>query len=148
MLQLDNSPIQPRHFSDTPSPTEMMARLRFHKQQETPLFDLLREAGVDIFSKLSEDEQKLAGRFVEDMLLKEGPESERLSSLMDQMNIGSEARQALQEGIERAGGKESAISPEQRKELADKLRKDFLQHADPQQQAFKITNQSKLATTR
>ena len=36
---------QPRNFGDTPSPTEMLARLKFHKQQETPLFDLLREAG-------------------------------------------------------------------------------------------------------
>ena len=61
---------QPRHFGDTPSPTEMMARLKLHKQQETPLFDLLREAGDDIFSKLSDDEKKLAGRFVEDMILK------------------------------------------------------------------------------
>ena len=52
---------QPHDFGDTPSPTEMMARLKFHKQQETPLFDLLREAGVDIFSKLSDDEKKLAG---------------------------------------------------------------------------------------
>ena len=65
-------PQQPRHFGDTPSPTEMMARLKLRKQQETPLFDLLREAGDDIFSKLSDDEKKLAGRFLEDMILKEG----------------------------------------------------------------------------
>jgi len=119
----------PTHFGDTPSPTEMMARLKYHKQQETPLFDLLREAGVDIFSKLSDDEKKLAGRFVEDMILKEGLNSERVSSLMEKMKIGSEAKRALQEGIDRAGG-ETAISPEQRKELADNVRKDFLQKSE------------------
>ena len=123
---------QPHDFGDTPSPTEMMARLKYHKQQETPLFDLLRESGVDIFSKLSDDEKKLAGRFVEDMILKEGMDSEKVSSLMKQMNIGSEARQALQEGIERTGVDESAISLEQRKELADKIRKDFLQRSASQ----------------
>ena len=128
---------QPHNFGDTPSPTEMMARLKYHKQQETPLFDLLREAGVDIFSKLSDDEKKLAGRFVEDMILKEGIDSEKISSLMDKMNIGSEARQALREGIERAGVDESAISPEQRKELANKIRKDFLQRSGSETDLFK-----------
>ena len=120
---------QPHNFGDTPSPTEMMARLKYHKQQETPLFDLLREAGVDIFSKLSDDEKKLAGRFVEDMILKEGMNSEKVSSLMEKMNIGDEARRALQEGIARAGGGETTISPEQRKEIADKIREDFLQRS-------------------
>ena len=125
-------PIEPHDFGDTPSPTEMMARLKYHKQQETPLFDLLREAGVDIFAKLSDDEKKLAGRFVEDMILKEGLDSEKVSSLMEKMNIGDEAKQALQEGIERAGVGESAISPEQRKELANKIRQEFLQRSDSQ----------------
>ena len=122
-------PPQPRHFGDTPSPTEMMARLKLHKQQETPLFDLLREAGDDIFSKLSDDEKKLAGRFVEDMILKEGMDSDKVSSLLEHMNINDAAKQALQDGIERAAG-ESAISPEDRKKLANQIRKQFLQQSD------------------
>ena len=131
------SPTGPHQFSDTPSPTEMMARLKLHKQQDTPLFDLLREAGVDIFSKLSDDEKKLAGRFVEDMILKEGLDSERFSSLMEKMNIGDDVKQALQESLERAGVDESATSPEQRKQLADKIRKDFLQGTESQRDAFR-----------
>ena len=121
-------PQQPRHFGDTPSPTEMMARLKLHKQQETPLFDLLREAGDDIFSKLGDDEKKLAGRFVEDMILKEGMDSDKVSSLLEHMNINDAAKQALQDGIERAAG-ESAISPEDRKKLANQIRKQFLQQS-------------------
>ena len=121
-------PQQPRHFGDTPSPTEMMARLKLHKQQETPLFDLLREAGDDIFSKLSDDEKKLAGRFVEDMILKEGMDSDKVSSLLEHMNINDAAKQALQDSIERAAG-ESAISPEDRKKLANQIRKQFLQQS-------------------
>ena len=128
---------QPRNFGDTPSPTEMMARLKFHKQQETPLFDLLRESGLDIFAKLSDDEKKLAGRFVEDMILKEGMDSDKVSSLMEQMKISPDAKQALQQGIERAGGDESTISPEQRRELADKIRQQFLQRSNPESDAFK-----------
>ena len=130
---------QPRHFGDTPSPTEMMARLKLHKQQETPLFDLLREAGDDIFSKLSDDEKKLAGRFVEDMILKEGMDSDRVSSLMEHMNISDAAKQALQDGIERAGG-ESAISPEDRKKLANQIRKDFLQQSGNRENIKSATN--------
>ena len=124
-------PQQPRNFGDTPSPTEMMARLKFHKHQETPLFDLLREAGDDIFSKLSDDEKKLAARFVEDMILKEGMDSDKVSTLMEHMNINDAAKQALQDGIERAGGK-SAISPEDRKKLANQIRKQFLQQSGNQ----------------
>lgn len=105
----------------------MLARLKFHKQQETPLFDLLREAGSDIFSKLSDNEKKLAGRFVEDMILKEGMDSERVSSLMNHMNISPEARQALKEGIDRSGVGETTISPEDRKAIADNVRQQFLQ---------------------
>ena len=121
-------PPQPRHFGDTPSPTEMMARLKLHKQQATPLFDLLRETGDDIFSQLSDDEKKLAGRFVEDMILKEGMDSDKVSSLLEHMNINDAAKQALQDGIERAAG-ESAISPEDRKKLANQIRKQFLQQS-------------------
>ena len=124
------TPAKPRDFGDTPSPTEMLFRLKFHKQQETPLFDLLRGAGVDIFSKLSDDEKKLAGRFVEDMILKEGMDSERVSSLMEHMNIGPAARRELQKGIERAGGGKLASSPEARKVLADNVGKHFLQQFD------------------
>ena len=132
------SPGQPHDFGDTPSPTEMMARLKYHKQHDTPLFDLLRETGVDIFSKLSDDEKKLAGRFVEDLILKEGMNSEKVSSLLEQMNIGSEARQALQEEIERTGADESAITPEQRKKLADKIRKDFMERSVSQSPSEKF----------
>lgn len=125
-------PQQPRHFGDTPSPTEMMARLKLHKQQETPLFDLLREAGDDIFSKLSDDEKKLAGRFLEDMILKEGMDSDKVSSLMEHMNINDAAKQALKDGIERAAG-DSVISPEDRKKLANQIRKQFLEKSGNQE---------------
>ena len=125
-------PQQPRHFGDTPSPTEMMARLKLHKQQETPLFDLLREAGDDIFSKLSDDEKKLAGRFLEDMILKEGMDSDKVSSLMEHMNINDAAKQALKDGIERAAG-DSVISPKDRKKLANQIRKQFLEKSGNQE---------------
>ena len=134
-------PQQPRNFGDTPSPTEMMARLKFHKHQETPLFDLLREAGDDIFSKLSDDEKKLAARFVEDMILKEGMDSDKVSTLMEHMNINDAAKQALQDGIERAGGK-SAISPEDRKKLANQIRKQFLQQSGNQENLQSPTNRN------
>ena len=144
-------PPQPRNFGDTPSPTEMLARLKFHKHQETPLFDLLREAGSDIFSKLSDNEKKLAGRFVEDMILKEGMDSERVSSLMEHMNISPEARQALQEGIERAGGGEAAVSPEDRKAIANNVRQQFLQQfgnqpGSPRSPSNQTTQQSNRPT--
>ena len=78
-------------------------------------------------------------------------DSERVSSLMEHMNISPEARQALQEGIERAGGGEAAVSPEDRKAIANNVRQQFLQQfgnqpGSPRSPSNQTTQQSNRPT--
>lgn len=85
-----------------PSPAEMLIRLQYRKQQETPLFDLLRNSGRDIFSKLGDDERKFAERFAEDLIQKRGLDSDEVQELMNQMNVTPEMQQAISESLKGA----------------------------------------------
>ena len=82
-----------------PSPAEMLIRLQYRKQQETPLFDLLRNSGRDIFSKLGDDERKFAERFAEDLIQKRGLDSAEVQELMSQMNVTPEMQKAISDSL-------------------------------------------------
>lgn len=85
-----------------PSPAEMLVRLQYRRQQETPLFDLLRGSGRDIFSKLGDDERKFAERFAEDLIQNRGLESEEVQELMKQMNVEPRVQKAISESLKGA----------------------------------------------
>ena len=102
---------KPRNLG-APSPAEMLVRLQYRQQQETPLFDLLRKSGQDIFSKLGDDERKFAERFAEDLIQNRGMDSEEVQELMRRMDVQPDVQKAIRESLKRnrseSGGVASA----------------------------------------